>query len=243
MQLPWHLLLAATFVSAILAVRGYRKQSLTKTGALTAFVVGWCTLACGHYVHGFVLIAFYWMGTQVTRVSSFHVASAFEESHSPFLPYSTLHIPYPIPNTVDRSHEEDVDRWRIQDGWTTRWPPSPVQCWLANVPGGRCVPFGSTTTEGWVASSAGRHHATSMDGAGFVWMLRRRYIRLGVGGTVTGTTKAPPGAMEKGIGGGGGGSEGRRRGRGEQPCRVPLTKSRCLQGLTEALPRSERWLP
>lgn len=53
---------------ASVALNGYKKGSLSKDGALTAFLVGSTMLSTKLRVFGVTLIAFYFIGSRATRV-------------------------------------------------------------------------------------------------------------------------------------------------------------------------------
>ncbi|PPQ67606.1 hypothetical protein CVT26_006816 [Gymnopilus dilepis] len=63
MDFPW---LALT-LALLLSGHGLRKKSLSPSGALTAFVVGFVMLAGGTRVFGFTLIGFYLVGSRATK--------------------------------------------------------------------------------------------------------------------------------------------------------------------------------
>ena len=54
-------------LSLLLSVHGWRKKSLSPSGALTAFVVGLLTMAGGTRVFGVALIGFYLVGSRATK--------------------------------------------------------------------------------------------------------------------------------------------------------------------------------
>lgn len=56
----------AAVLAVMMALRGYRRGALSLDGALSAFCVGFVTLASG-YRFGACLLAFYYSGTRVTR--------------------------------------------------------------------------------------------------------------------------------------------------------------------------------
>ena len=66
MDFPW---LALT-LALLLSGHGLRKKSLSPSGALTAFVVGFVMLAGGTRVFGFTLIGFYLVGSRATKCES-----------------------------------------------------------------------------------------------------------------------------------------------------------------------------
>ena len=53
------------FVATLLSIRGRRKKSLSDSGAITAFIVGFLSISCGN--RGFLLLFFYQLGTMVTK--------------------------------------------------------------------------------------------------------------------------------------------------------------------------------
>ena len=58
--------LVAASVATLLSVRGIRKGSLTKSGAISAFIVGFFTLSCG-YRFATLLLTFYFTSTKLTK--------------------------------------------------------------------------------------------------------------------------------------------------------------------------------
>ncbi|KAJ2914393.1 hypothetical protein MD484_g6020, partial [Candolleomyces efflorescens] len=54
-------------IATLLSVHGLRKGSLAPTGALTAFLVGYFSLAGGTYAFGATLIGFYLVGSRATK--------------------------------------------------------------------------------------------------------------------------------------------------------------------------------
>ncbi|PWN34079.1 uncharacterized protein FA14DRAFT_124988 [Meira miltonrushii] len=58
----------ALVIATLLASHGYRKGSLSSSGALTAFVVGYISLANPIKAFGITLIAFYLTGSRATKV-------------------------------------------------------------------------------------------------------------------------------------------------------------------------------
>ena len=59
----------AALIALALALHGYRKGSLSDSGAVAAFLVGYLHLANPLKVFGVVLIGFYLVGSRVTKVS------------------------------------------------------------------------------------------------------------------------------------------------------------------------------
>jgi hypothetical protein len=59
--------IAAFIVAASLAVHGYRRRSLSVSGAIAAWIVGLGTMASG-IVFGSVLVVFYLAGSRATKV-------------------------------------------------------------------------------------------------------------------------------------------------------------------------------
>mmetsp|Transcript_17327 Transcript_17327/g.22546 ORF Transcript_17327/g.22546 Transcript_17327/m.22546 type:complete len:299 (-) Transcript_17327:958-1854(-) len=55
----------STLVATGLAAHGYRRKSLSPSGALTAWIVGFSILSCG--LRGFLLILFYQLGSSATK--------------------------------------------------------------------------------------------------------------------------------------------------------------------------------
>ena len=68
MRLAWLLVrsLVALLVAAYMGRSGLKKKSLSKSGALAAFIVGFLSLACG-YRFGLALIGFYKTGSALTK--------------------------------------------------------------------------------------------------------------------------------------------------------------------------------
>ncbi|EAU91485.2 integral membrane family protein [Coprinopsis cinerea okayama7 len=62
-SLPWIPLVLAVLLSG----HGLRKKSLSPTGALTAFFVGFLSLAGGTYAFGVTLLVFYFTGSRATK--------------------------------------------------------------------------------------------------------------------------------------------------------------------------------
>ena len=60
-------LLLATVLAGLLGFHGFRKKSLSPSGALTAFVVGVLTMAGGLRVFGVALAVFYLLGSRATK--------------------------------------------------------------------------------------------------------------------------------------------------------------------------------
>lgn len=52
-------------IATLLSIRGRRKKSLSPTGAVTAWMVGYLSIACGN--RGFLLLLFYQLGTMATK--------------------------------------------------------------------------------------------------------------------------------------------------------------------------------
>ena len=59
------LLSIGTAVATYISLRGTKRKSLSKSGACTAFAVGFLSIACG--LRGFVLLMFYQIGTKATK--------------------------------------------------------------------------------------------------------------------------------------------------------------------------------
>mmetsp|Transcript_20473 Transcript_20473/g.25873 ORF Transcript_20473/g.25873 Transcript_20473/m.25873 type:complete len:289 (-) Transcript_20473:6-872(-) len=57
-------------VATLLSKRGLKKKSLSQTGAITAWIVGFFSIACGN--RGFLLLLFYQLGTMVTKFKREH---------------------------------------------------------------------------------------------------------------------------------------------------------------------------
>jgi len=57
--------LVSSFLATILSVRGAKRKTLSRTGAITAWLVGFLSLSCGW--RGFILIFFYLLGTLATK--------------------------------------------------------------------------------------------------------------------------------------------------------------------------------
>ena len=58
-------ILIATSTATILATKGKKKKSLSPSGAATAWIVGFLSIASGN--RGFLLLLFYQLGTMVTK--------------------------------------------------------------------------------------------------------------------------------------------------------------------------------
>mmetsp|Transcript_1635 Transcript_1635/g.2162 ORF Transcript_1635/g.2162 Transcript_1635/m.2162 type:complete len:288 (+) Transcript_1635:92-955(+) len=54
-----------TVIATLLAIKGTSKKSLSSTGAITAWMVGFLSLGCG--TRGFLLLLFYQVGTMATK--------------------------------------------------------------------------------------------------------------------------------------------------------------------------------
>lgn len=54
-------------IALLLSVHGLRKKSLSTSGALMAFVVGFLTMTGGTRVFGVTLIGFYLVGSRATK--------------------------------------------------------------------------------------------------------------------------------------------------------------------------------
>ena len=67
--ISWTLLCIVS--AAVLALHGIRKKSLSLSGAVAAFAVGTVSMVPGAY-YGLMLIAFYLLGSRVTRVGAEH---------------------------------------------------------------------------------------------------------------------------------------------------------------------------
>jgi uncharacterized protein (TIGR00297 family) len=78
-QVPWVRVGVSAAVATLLAVRGLRKQSLSSSGAVAAFVVGFLSLASS-WRFGLVLIAFYGVSSWLTKVGSAR-KSQLEKGH------------------------------------------------------------------------------------------------------------------------------------------------------------------
>jgi uncharacterized membrane protein len=76
LRYPVSLLLAL-----LLAVHGIRKKSLSPSGALTAFLVGFLSLSAPTHVFGVSLISFYLVGSRITKIGKRRKA-ALEEGHT-----------------------------------------------------------------------------------------------------------------------------------------------------------------
>lgn len=55
----------ALFVASLLTIQGRRKKSLSNSGSITAFIVGFLSIVCGN--RGFLILIFYLLGTKVTK--------------------------------------------------------------------------------------------------------------------------------------------------------------------------------
>lgn len=58
----------ATLVASLMAVRGWKRKSLTPSGAIAAWIVGFLSIACG--ARGYLLLLFYIVGTTATKYKS-----------------------------------------------------------------------------------------------------------------------------------------------------------------------------
>jgi uncharacterized membrane protein len=58
----------ASTLAALIALNGYRKKSLSLSGAYTAFIIGFVTILSG-YMFGTILLAFYFIGSKATKVA------------------------------------------------------------------------------------------------------------------------------------------------------------------------------
>lgn len=59
-------MLRALLFAFVLSFHGYRKKSLTASGSISAFFVGWCMMSCG-FVFGIILIAFYYSSSKWSK--------------------------------------------------------------------------------------------------------------------------------------------------------------------------------
>ena len=62
------------FLACLLSAHGLRKKSLSPSGAITAFLVGFLTLEGAIYVFGATLIGFYLMGNRATKCEYFAIS-------------------------------------------------------------------------------------------------------------------------------------------------------------------------
>lgn len=67
-------------IASLLAVHGKRKKSLSPSGAIAAFVVGFLTMAVPLKTFGVSLIVFYLIGSRATKVGQ-PLKSTLEEGH------------------------------------------------------------------------------------------------------------------------------------------------------------------
>ena len=44
-------------IASLMAIRGWKRKSLTPSGAIAAWIVGFCSISCG--MRGFLLLLFY----------------------------------------------------------------------------------------------------------------------------------------------------------------------------------------
>lgn len=58
-------LISGIVVASILAIYGWRKRSLSPSGAIAAWVVGFLSVSCG--LRGYIIIIFYQIGTKATK--------------------------------------------------------------------------------------------------------------------------------------------------------------------------------
>ncbi|KAH6914310.1 integral membrane protein DUF92-domain-containing protein [Coprinopsis sp. MPI-PUGE-AT-0042] len=68
-------------VATLLAGQGWKKKSLSQSGALTAFVIGYLFLAGGTYAFGVTLIAFYLVGSKATKYGKKQKAQLEDHYH------------------------------------------------------------------------------------------------------------------------------------------------------------------
>ena len=52
-------------IASLMAWRGYKRKSLSRSGAVAAWIVGFCSIFCG--MRGFLLLFFYLIGTKATK--------------------------------------------------------------------------------------------------------------------------------------------------------------------------------
>jgi len=57
----------AAILAFLFSAHGWRKRSLSNSGAITAFIVGLMTMAGGSRVFGVSLIGFYLVGSRATK--------------------------------------------------------------------------------------------------------------------------------------------------------------------------------
>lgn len=74
------LIVNSFFVAAIMAYRGWKRQSLTLYGAVSALIVGFLSLSCG-LRGGLLLLLFYIVGTKATKYKS-EWKSKYDTSYS-----------------------------------------------------------------------------------------------------------------------------------------------------------------
>lgn len=68
--------LPAVAIASLMALRGYKRKSLSKNGAITAWLVGFSSIFLG--MRGFLLLLFYLIGTKATKYKM-DVKSKYEE--------------------------------------------------------------------------------------------------------------------------------------------------------------------
>ncbi|GAA5841006.1 hypothetical protein JCM3766R1_006636 [Sporobolomyces carnicolor] len=97
----------ALVLAILLAARGLRSTSLSRSGAVAALVLGYVTLASPLRLFGTCLLGFYLAGSKATKVKS-HIKATFEEPEHP----STAKAPGPADRDVrgkalDSNHKVD----------------------------------------------------------------------------------------------------------------------------------------
>ena len=74
------MLIVAPVLSLLLSVHGYRKRSLSPSGAISAFLIGFITMSVPLRIFGVTLIAFYLAGSRATKIGKAR-KGALEEGH------------------------------------------------------------------------------------------------------------------------------------------------------------------
>jgi uncharacterized protein (TIGR00297 family) len=69
----------ACIIASLMALRGYKRKSLTTNGAVAAWIVGFCSIISGS--RGFLLLLFYIVGTKATKYK-ITIKAKFEDTDS-----------------------------------------------------------------------------------------------------------------------------------------------------------------
>mmetsp|Transcript_32785 Transcript_32785/g.48107 ORF Transcript_32785/g.48107 Transcript_32785/m.48107 type:complete len:284 (-) Transcript_32785:271-1122(-) len=107
-------ILLATLVASLLAAKGFKRRSLTKSGAVAAFFVGFLSVVCG--LRGFLVILFYQAGSSATKykaeVKETRDATATTDSSrdaSQVLGCSIIAVVLSIVHAVTCGEEREID--------------------------------------------------------------------------------------------------------------------------------------